>query len=475
MITPSLVWIALPFFLGLVSYLLPKLARSLALGGAIVSIGYGALLLTERSPWHLDLLDHFGVALQVDAFSGYFILTNGLVTAIVLLYSRTIQKDSVFYAQTLILHGSVNATFICADLMSLYVALEVLNLAVFFLIAYPRSDRSLWVALRYGLVGNTALLFYLLGVILVYQTHHSFRFEALANSPPEAIALIFLGLLTKGGIFMSGLWAPLTNAEAITPVSALLCGIVEKTAVFSLMRLALISEQLAPLIATFGVATAFLGVLFALFEQDTKRLLAFSTLSQLGWLLAAPAVGGIYAVAHGLAKTGLFLVVGNLPSRDLKELQQTPINLRLWIPLAIASLSISGAPLLLGFAAKTLTEDHLTPGTKELMTLAAVGTATVYAKLIFLPRASQSPLPKGLTIPLILLTAGLVGVNFLYWDVYSPESVLKSLLVIGVGWLIYRFIVRRWEQGLPRVFEQFEHLIGGMGLMLLLLYGLEGL
>jgi multicomponent Na+:H+ antiporter subunit D len=107
--------------------------------------------------------------------------------------------------------------------------------------------------------------------------------------------------------------------------------------------------------------------------------------------------------------------------------------------------------------------------------LAAVGTATVYAKLIFLPRASQSPLPKGLALPIILLTAGLVGVNFLYWDVYSPESVLKSLLVVGVGWLIYQFIVRRWEQGLPRVFEQFEHLIGGMGLMLLLLYGLEGL
>ena len=73
MITPSLVWIALPFFLGLVSYLLPKLARSLALGGAVVSIGYGALLLTERSPWHLDLLDHFGVALLVHRF------TRGLI------------------------------------------------------------------------------------------------------------------------------------------------------------------------------------------------------------------------------------------------------------------------------------------------------------------------------------------------------------------------------------------------------------
>jgi multicomponent Na+:H+ antiporter subunit D len=135
MTTLSLVWIALPFFLGLVSYLLPKIARYMAMGGAMVSIGYGALLLIERSPWHLNLLDHFGVALLVDVLSGYFILTNGLVTAVVLLYSWSNQKDSVFYAQTLILHGSVNATFICADLMSLYVALEARCTADLFEIA----------------------------------------------------------------------------------------------------------------------------------------------------------------------------------------------------------------------------------------------------------------------------------------------------------------------------------------------------
>jgi multicomponent Na+:H+ antiporter subunit D len=383
MINLTLIWIVLPFFIGLVSYLLPKLAPYLSFGGALASIGYVGLLLTERSPWHLSLMDHFGVTLLADSLSGYFILTNGLVTAVVLFYGWSNKNDSFFYAQSLILHGSINTTFICADLMSLYVSLEVLCMAVFLLIAYPRSDRSLWVALRYGMVGNTALLFYLIGVVLVYQKHHSFGFEGLADSPPEAIALILLGLLTKGGIFISGLWAPLTNAESETPVSALLCGIVEKAPVFSLMRIALTLDELAPLITMFGVGTALLGVLFSLFEQDTKRLLAFSTLSQLGWLLVAPAVGGVYALAHGLAKTGLFLLAGALPSRDLKELQQTQMNLSLWIPLAIASLSISGAPLLLGFVGKTLTDDVLLPGTKDLMTLAAVGTATVYAKLIF--------------------------------------------------------------------------------------------
>jgi multicomponent Na+:H+ antiporter subunit D len=127
----------------------------------------------------------------------------------------------------------------------------------------------------------------------------------------------------------------------------------------------------------------------------------------------------------------------------------------------------------LGFVGKTLTDDVLLPGTKELMTLAAVGTATVYAKLIFLPRGSMVSLPQGLALPIALLTSGLIGVNFVYWEVYSWESIIKSLLVIGIGWLIYRLLVRHFDQGLSQVFEQFNHLIGVMSLMLVLIYCLE--
>lgn len=97
------------------------------------------------------------------------------------------------------MHGSVNAAFVCSDFLSLYVALEVISIAAFLLIAYPRTDRSIWVALRYLFISNTAMLFYLVGAVLVYQAHHSFAFAGLRGAPPEALALIFLGLLTKGG------------------------------------------------------------------------------------------------------------------------------------------------------------------------------------------------------------------------------------------------------------------------------------
>jgi multicomponent Na+:H+ antiporter subunit D len=82
-------------------------------------------------------------------YTGFFILINALVTLALVLYCWRSDKPAFFYSQTLILHGSVNAAFACIDFMSLYVALEILSIASFLLIAYPRSDRSLWVGPRY--------------------------------------------------------------------------------------------------------------------------------------------------------------------------------------------------------------------------------------------------------------------------------------------------------------------------------------
>ncbi|PJF37911.1 MAG: cation:proton antiporter, partial [Phototrophicales bacterium] len=132
---------------GFIIYLLPQLDRLLALGVALVSTGYAAYLFVGRSPIDLQLLDNFGVTLSVDQLSGFFILTNAIVTAAVIVYTWQ-QKTTFFFMQTVILHGSVNATFVCADFISLYVALEVISIAAFLLIAYPRSDRNIWVGLR---------------------------------------------------------------------------------------------------------------------------------------------------------------------------------------------------------------------------------------------------------------------------------------------------------------------------------------
>ena len=471
MSTLTIAWIALPFFLGFVIYLVPKLDRYLALGVSLASAGYASLLFAEKVPLTLQLLDNFGVILVADQLSAFFILTNALVTAAAIFYCWNIGKTAFFYTQATILHGSVNAAFVCADFVSLYVALEVLGIATFLLIVYPRTDRSIWVGLRYLCVSNVALLFYLIGAVLVYQVNHSFTFKGLGDAPPEALALIFVGLLTKGGIFVSGLWLPLTHSESETPVSALMSGVVVKAGVYPLVRCALMVPEVDPIVRVFGVGTALLGVFYAVFEKDTKRMLAFHTVSQLGFILAAPAVGGFYALTHGLVKSALFLIAGNLPSRNFKELQHQPISTPIWIALVIASFSISGFPLLSGFGAKVLTSKNLLPWQAIVMNIAALGTAISFAKFIFLPRGgTANNVQPGFWAATISLIGGLFLANVVYYEAYTVENIVKPLVTIGIGWLAYQLIFKHLAVKLPRTLERFEHLIGVMTLVLIFLF-----
>jgi len=474
MSTLTIAWIALPLFVGFSIYLFPRLDRYLALGVSLVSAGYALQLFVAQSTFTLPLLDSFGVTLIADEMSGFFILTNALVTTAVILYCWHTNKTAFFYTQMIILHGCVNAAFVCADFISLYVALEVIGIAAFLLIAYPRTNRSIWVALRYLLFSNVAMLFYLMGAALVYQANYSFAYAGLSNAPIEAVVLIFLGLLSKGGIFVSGLWLPLTHSESETPVSALLSGVVVKAGVFPLMRFALMVPEVDPIVRIFGVGTAVLGVGYAVFEKDTKRMLAFHTISQLGFVLAAPEVGGFYGLTHGLVKSALFLIAGTLPSRNLKELHHKPMNTPIWIALVIASFSISGFPLLSGFGAKVLTMKNLLDWQVIGMNIAALGTAISFAKFIFLPHNPQGEgnVKPGFWLAMIILIGGLILANVVYYEAYTVKNIVKPLVTIALGWLAYFLIFKRLSIKLPRMFEQFDHLIGVMSLMLLVLFGM---
>jgi len=474
----TIVWLALPFFIGFGIYLLPQFDRWLAMGVALISTAYAAYAFLTPVAANLEMLGHFGVTLAIDPLGGYFILTNSLVTLAILLYCWRSGKHDFFYTQLILLHGSVNSAFLCADFISLYVALEVLGVASFLLVAYTRTAKSIWIGLRYLFVSNTAMLFYLVGTALVYRATTSFKFEGLAQSPPEAISLIFLGLAVKGGIFVSGLWLPQTHSQAETPVSAMLSGVVVKTAVLPLVRCALLVSEVEPIVRLLGVGTALLGVGYAIFEKDSKRMLAFHTVSQLGFMLAAPLVAGFYALTHGFVKASLFLVAGSLPSRNFKELNKQPIARSLWIFATIAACSISGLPLLAGFGAKTLTMKLLLPWQIVAMNVAAVGTAISFAKFSFLPHSAEVRAPRQVQTlwpAMLILLGGLVVTNGLYPPAYSVSNILKAVGTVALGWAIYWLIIKKISIKLPRLLERLEHLMGMMsvtavGFFLLAIY-----
>jgi multicomponent Na+:H+ antiporter subunit D len=229
-------------------------------------------------------------------------------------------------------------------------------------------------------------------------------------------------------------------------------------------------DEIDPMVRTLGVCTALLGVFYAVFEKDTKRMLAFHTVSQLGFILAAPKVGGFYALTHGLVKAVLFLIAGALPSRNFKELQHQAIATPVWIALVMASFSISGFPLLSGFGAKVLTTKNLLPWQAIAMNVAALGTAISFAKFIFLPRGGNTNVKPGFWAAVTLLIGGLIVANVVYYEAYTYENIIKPLATIGIGWLAYWLIFKRLALKLPRVLEQFDHLIGVMSLILILLF-----
>ncbi|QUS59498.1 cation:proton antiporter [Synechocystis sp. PCC 7338] len=463
--------ICLSLMAGFSGYLLPATVRFLTLAVCLLTLGLAYLGFTAPDVQSWVLLDSFGVTLQLDALAGYFLLTNALVTLAVLVYCWNTGRSAFFYAQLIILHTSLNSAFLCADFMSLYVALEVVAIAAFCLMTYPREPRIIWLGLRYLLLSNTAMLFYLIGVALVYTSNGSFAFSGLTEAPPEAIALIFLGLMTKGGIFLAGLWLPQTHGEAATPVSAILSGVVVKAGILPLLRCSMLSDELQMLVQGLGIITALFGVAYAIPAQDSKRTLAFSTVSQMGFILAAPVAGGFYALTHGLAKASLFLLAGSLPSREFKVLQKNPISFGFWVPLVLASSSIAGFPLLAGFEAKTLTLKGLPPWLAISLNVAAIGTAIIFCKFVFLrPSSTGKSLPTNLSIALgLLLTALAVG-NIVYWQAFTPINVLKAIVICGVGAGVYVLVVKKLGLKLPDAGEKVDHLIGMMSISLTLLF-----
>ncbi|NER51664.1 MAG: cation:proton antiporter, partial [Symploca sp. SIO1A3] len=101
---------------------------------------------------------------------------------------------------------------------------------------------------------------------------------------------------------------------------------------------------------------------------------------------------------------------------------------------------------------------------------AALGTAISFAKFIFLPRGGEGNAKSGFWAAMTILLSGLVIANCVYYDAYTISNIVKPLVTIGIGWLAYFVIFQRVTVKLPRVIEQFDHLIGVMSLMLTLLF-----
>ena len=488
-------WLLLPAIAAFVAALSPRLGRPLLWAVPLLSLfmalsclgPYGSLL-------PLNISTSPAITLQLDAQQLPFVLLNALVLLAIALQRARQQSDHLQPVLLLVLHGALNSIYLAADLVSIYVAIELISIVSFLLMVDLKRRATLWVAFRYLMLGDLAMLLFLLGVLVVYAKTGSFAIDAAASAPAVAILLILVGLLIKSEAFLPGFWLPKTHAAISAEVSALLSGSVVTAGIAPLSRLGLINAQAAQLMLVLGLLSVVIGGVAALVQNDIKRLLAWSTVSQMGFALLLPPIAGLYALAHGLGKAALFLAVDGLPDRSIHTLQQTRINGRLGWPMLLASLSLIGLPLSLGYGAKTALVQLLPMPLATVVGWLGVITALVLVKL--LPDRWSHPSPQGsingqtstdpsnpdlpnrdlpnrdraikvrgiwlLCIALFVLPVVLQQPLGL-----SAASLLKLALVLGVGVVGERLIrpaLRTWT---PPDLENFKSIVLAIGITLL--------
>lgn len=376
-----------PLGAALVAAVLPaRIGRAAALASALLAplallpltaamqAGHGVELLLAGLPLPL------GIRLRIDGAALWLLWLVAIIVLAATLHAATSigarRPARRFWPSWLVLVTGLNAMLVSADLFNLYVGLELVTLAAVALVAYDGSTAALRAALRYLLLAMLASLAYLLGVALVHAGTGTLDLaQAIERSggqlEPAALALMSAGLLLKAAIFPLHGWLPQAHGSAPGPVSAVLSALVVKVALLLLYRLWFEGQLPLPaarlLLSALGVAAIIYGSLMALQQQRLKRLVAYSTVAQLGYLLllfalpiAAAWQGTMLQVAsHALAKGGMFLAAANLKQRfgsdRLGRLRgadaAAPISV---FAFGLAAVSLMGLPPSGGFLAKWL-------------------------------------------------------------------------------------------------------------------------
>ncbi len=324
--------------------------------------------------------------LRVDSLSLFFLLLFSAAGVLLTLFSRDYLAGLAgverFYA--LLLYAVLGMSVLAASVhfAAFFLGMQLLSVSLYGLIGFTRRrSASLEASLKYLVLGGISLAFLLLGIALLYSEFGTLAFPALAarfgaGGALPALALFGLGLILVAFVFKLALapahvWAPDVYQGAPAPVTALLAT-GSKAAMFALLvrfvALVALRERvsLLVLLEVFALATMSVGNLLALLQRNLKRLLAYSSVANMGYLLIPVAAGGLtgvsslsfYFISYFLTTLGAFGVIAAL-SRQGEEFErledyQGLAARRPWLAaaLGVMMLSLAGLPPTVGFMAK---------------------------------------------------------------------------------------------------------------------------
>ena len=326
-----------------------------------------------------------GISLVVDGLSFFFSLIALGLGLLVIIYSIPEKRyGRTYYFLLLVSLSSMIGVIYTADIFNMYVFYELLSLAVYLLIAYPKTGVTLRASFNYLIMGGVGLSFFLLGVGFLYAMtgtldifHIAEKMSAAFDSSMQMVIMSFVLIATGMGIKIAVFplhgWLPGAHSMAPSPVSALLSGVTVKIGIYCLIRVVytVFSTEIFLLISShnilivLGVVSLLFGASMALVQKDLKRLLAYSTINQLGIVLIGLGIGTelgltgalFHVLNHAIMKSALFFCAGIMiteaGTREVKGLsgfgrQQPAIT----FAFIIASLGMIGIPPVNGFVSK---------------------------------------------------------------------------------------------------------------------------
>ncbi len=326
-----------------------------------------------------------GIAMVMDGLTVVMLMIINIVGFLVILYSLNYMTHYTdtgkYYTLFLLMIAGLNGVVLSGDLFNLFVFLEITAIASYALVAFGVEAEELEASFKYQVLGGTASAIILLGIALFYQLTGTLNL-ADASRVIDGIglnaAVIFIGTLflvgfsLKAALMPFHAWLPDAHPSAPAPISAMLSGVVIKVlGVYTLIRMffnVLGIARISSILTIFlilGTLSMVAGALLALAQKDFKRLLAYSSISQIGYVIFALGLGtplgflgGLFhLINHASFKSLLFLnsgaVVYRTDNRDMEKMggfsQRMPIT---GVTSLVGSLSISGIPPLGGFWSK---------------------------------------------------------------------------------------------------------------------------
>lgn len=329
----------------------------------------------------------YGIELRFDRFAAWTLPLALLLTLVVPFAWRYLEgvvaseRWAALYALLLLNLGGMLGFTVTADLFNLFVAMEVVSISSYALVAVGGRGVAAWAALKYLFLGAVSSLLVLLGAGLLFALTGSLnladvaeRVAAQGPTPAATMALASLALafLVKAALFPLHVWLPDAHAIAPSPVSAVLSGLVVKVGIVGLLRVmqlaAAAGVELAvfqQLLALLGAVSIVMGAFLAIFQDDIKLMLAYSTVSNIGYIVLGFGLGSPYALIgasvhvfnHALIKVTLFLAAGAIVHqtglRTLSDLRGVARRMpQTAAAMAIGAVSIVGLPPTAGFVCK---------------------------------------------------------------------------------------------------------------------------